>query len=917
MAASGHVKECSFCLYVIKDRGYRALSSKTSTEQYNYAFTRLNFFPTSNSYACNLCTNKLNRISKIEENVRAKVEQLKTEREKLLDVLRQHQQTSGHVKPSTPRVSAVKRSLDKTPTPKGKSKKALFKTPDKLLLHQNPNHSLQSKLPCKEDKSTQTHVSENFDVKIVTKIAGADLCVKKLKKEIDCVVSKKSDLLKCKKSESMMNLDWSFVESKLKEGIPYLFTIMSSLIDVKKKQNLPVLIMSIGVLLYGRSRSVNQLQYILGLTLDKCGVSKEGLKILHDLGISVASSTVIKEKKQLIKEQEKKVSATMTRYLHSYYPSPENPGLLDVKHGIEIIGDNLDVTITPAKMTMMSQRKSLHWFLTMVKEKRIMSDDKHPRSTEENEESRDILKLPTSAWLPSSGDLHTLIENMKFHIIKVLITFVEFLKPLQKCVPGCITHDFMDKTRKKSVILNCDLVEASENSSEGMITILQNVNKLVFQAVEKDQKITDRVVFGGDVLTNERAFTAQEAMQNAKSDYDMLGGLVHRPEGFHREMNFLLGIFQLFYTESSASDQGSLYKLRNAINRRSVTGPKEVTNNFRSHHQFIQDVTDSYIVSTFLDIMDMEEVTSQPSHAPVFSLMNNDNKMEWITNVATDVLNALGLNSWKSFLDIRSHLVDLSTDDVQIDAMKQDLSFSCAMCGKTYIRKSWLKKHLLKKHNWIFHEITELSDPDQPLTSFLRMSLLYRDTCDAYKMGDGDRIMRNAKFEWLYASALSHSKYKLWLWRMLTYVNSILPPDQAFEYMWNMTVNLKGGIYNNIPNDNCVELQVRNIKRELNTQGANKSFQSAKTICMTTQVIDSIKDQLLRTTKIVKSSRHRPDVDKTVDIITMVKSLRSKGPVSDLCWESFSKFKDPIHQIDILKLHEWINEQKNIADLYM
>lgn len=39
--------------------------------------------------------------------------------------------------------------------------------------------------------------------------------------------------------------------------------------------------------------------------------------------------------------------------------------------------------------------------------------------------------------------------------------------------------------------------------------------------------------------------------------------------------------------------------------------------------------------------------------------------------------------------------------------------------------------------------------------------------------------------------------------------------EDSFEYLWNMTVNLKGGIYNNIPNDNCVELQVNNIKREL------------------------------------------------------------------------------------------------------
>lgn len=86
---------------------------------------------------------------------------------------------------------------------------------------------------------------------------------------------------------------------------------------------------------------------------------------------------------------------------------------------------------------------------------------------------------------------------------------------------------------------------------------------------------------------------------------------------------------------------------------------------------------------------------------------------------------------------------------------------------------------------------------------------------------------------------------------------------------------------------------------------------------MTTQVIDGIKEQLMHTTKTTKSSRNRPDVDKTTDIMTMVNSLRSKGPVTDLSWGSFSKFKDPLHQIDVLKLHEWINEQKNIADLYM
>ena len=42
---------------------------------------------------------------------------------------------------------------------------------------------------------------------------------------------------------------------------------------------------------------------------------------------------------------------------------------------IEMLRDNIDVTITPSKITAESQRKSLHWFLVMMKQKRIMVND--------------------------------------------------------------------------------------------------------------------------------------------------------------------------------------------------------------------------------------------------------------------------------------------------------------------------------------------------------------------------------------------------------------------------------------------------------------------------------------------------------------------------------------------------------------
>lgn len=72
----------------------------------------------------------------------------------------------------------------------------------------------------------------------------------------------------------------------------------------------------------------------------------------------------------------------------------------------------------------------------------------------------------------------------------------------------------------------------------GMITILQQLHNLAVPHVQGET--AERIVFGGDVLTNERAFSAQEAMQNCHSKYESLRGVIHRPEGLHREMNFLL-----------------------------------------------------------------------------------------------------------------------------------------------------------------------------------------------------------------------------------------------------------------------------------------------------------------------------------------------------------------------------------------
>lgn len=63
----------------------------------------------------------------------------------------------------------------------------------------------------------------------------------------------------------------------------------------------------------------------------------------------------------------------------------------------------------------------------------------------------------------------------------------------------------MEQMIQKTLFLNCDLIDVSENSSQGMIEILQKVHNIAVAHLrnEKQKDVLEKVVFGGDVLTNE------------------------------------------------------------------------------------------------------------------------------------------------------------------------------------------------------------------------------------------------------------------------------------------------------------------------------------------------------------------------------------------------------------------------------
>lgn len=90
----------------------------------------------------------------------------------------------------------------------------------------------------------------------------------------------------------------------------------------------------------------------------------------------------------------------------------------------EIIGDNLDHTISPTNMTKDKQRKSLHWFLNVAVQRRVLADDlpcDKPKA--------EIMKVANSNFLPSREECESFHINMIHHIAQVITKYIDCLQP--------------------------------------------------------------------------------------------------------------------------------------------------------------------------------------------------------------------------------------------------------------------------------------------------------------------------------------------------------------------------------------------------------------------------------------------------------------------------------------------------------
>jgi len=251
------------------------------------------------------------------------------------------------------------------------------------------------------------------------------------------------------------------------------------------------------------------------------------------MGLCISPSRTSIQKKVLLQRQNEHIDNLMLNEKKAY---ENGTGMNQTYKSGDIIGDNIDITRSPSQMSIDRRRKSWHWFLLVGLEKRVINLD-----LDDTTSKADINKVDNNLFVPSMENCSMLDNNFIYHIMHVVVKYLGCLKKYEKCLPKFIFHPHIDECSKKSDFAILDLLDKSENKSEDMISILEHIHShYIPKTDDENPEVIKKKVFGGDVLTNERAYSAQLAMLNGETDYDRLAGVVHRPEGLHRMMNLLL-----------------------------------------------------------------------------------------------------------------------------------------------------------------------------------------------------------------------------------------------------------------------------------------------------------------------------------------------------------------------------------------
>lgn len=289
-------------------------------------------------------------------------------------------------------------------------------------------------------------------------------------------------------------------------------------------------------------------------------------------------------------------------------------------------------------------------------------------------------------------------------------------------------------------------------------------------------------------------------------------------------------IWKRLYSCSSGIDGGTLYQLRNLINRRNVT--KDPATNVSACEDFFIHVVEVHILSVFMTAFKMSSLDDKPST----EIFPSD-----LTEGNASVRQTCLLNAIQCVL--HDH-VDMSICDAEQKVKERD------------------DDHILSYARDV-----------------LSLGLFYMEFQDAVKEGDGERILRCWHYLLLVFKASGRSNYSVEAFTLLAQYHFTFSERMRKQLIWNRTINAHGLRGKNIACDLHMEHLNRECKGSISGLGANITDNAILRVGKSLRSSASILDEFDKLNNIKPQSGHHTARASDADISKLLKQLHTESKV--------------------------------------
>ena len=324
------------------------------------------------------------------------------------------------------------------------------------------------------------------------------------------------------------------------------------------------------------------------------------------------------------------------------------------------------------------------------------------------------------------------------------------------------------------------------------------------------------------------------------------------------------------YKCTSSQDQGTLYHIRNLINRRNVVNdPKS---NIAACEEFFLLVVEAYILLAAMEVFEMSTLDSTPANTKLFPAESSQ----------------LDSNQCRSVLLLAVREIIEKFVSVSLPAHSTDGSLS--VDNESY--STCHADHLMEY-----------------ACEVLSTGLLLMEFIDGIREGDGYRILRCWRAFLPIFKATNRKNYSIEAFTFLVQHDFLFSPRLRQQLVWERTVNVHGMPGRNISCDLLMEHLNRVCKGAMGNLGSNiQSNDSVSRIGKSVGELMSYYDDINDIKSESKDRSKRSEAADLDKIIEELKNLEIFKPVPGRSHLNFPKFySNPCKKLDLSQFKLWLN----------